>query len=127
MIVAAFGWTRPAWAPGCPSCRTTSLLVRLSGTIFIPPDPCVASGEKVSLIGDVHAVTIVGSNRLFDLYLNMAGVDGVGQVSGSRYVGTGSNKFLSIQWPPGSVSPDPIVALFALEKTNGCASVPLPV
>jgi hypothetical protein len=72
-------------------------------------------------------VTKVGSNQLFDAYLNMAGVDGVGQTSGSLYIGTGSNKFIGVQYPPIPITPATIVAIFNLEATNGCASAGLPV
>jgi hypothetical protein len=119
--LAMLGWPRPVRANACSICQTTSLLLPLSGALFLPPSPCVPAGENVSIIGDVHAVTKVSSDWSFDLYLNMAGVDGVGQLSGSRYIGTGSNKFI------GLLPPNPCNAAFTLETTNGCASVPLPV
>ena len=59
VAIAALGWTRPAWAL-CTGCKTTSLLLPLSGAIFFPPNPCVAAGENVALAGDVHVVTKVG-------------------------------------------------------------------
>jgi hypothetical protein len=127
IALAAVGWTRPAWPQACSICKTTSLLLPLSGALFLPPNPCVPAGENVSIAGDVHVVTKVRSNQLFDAYLNMAGVDGMGQTSGSLYIGTGSNKFIGVQWPPDPITPATIVAIFSLEATNGCASVGLPV
>ena len=62
ITMAALGWTSPAWAPGCPSCKTTSLLLALQGTIFLPRNPCVPAGENVSLAGEAHVVTRVGPN-----------------------------------------------------------------
>src|SRR5262249_13562176 len=123
----ALGWTRPAWAPQCFSCNTTSLLLPLLGEIFYPPSPIVPAGENVTLVGDVHVVTLVGPNFLSDLYMNMAGVQGTGQTSGSLYIGTGSQKVLRIQWPPVPVTPQPITGFFTLETTNGAASIPFAV
>ena len=41
VVVLAFGWMSPAWAPLCPSgcMRTTSLLLPLSGTFFYSRSP----------------------------------------------------------------------------------------
>jgi hypothetical protein len=127
VTLAALGWARPARAAACPICKTTSLLLPLSGTFFHPRDPCVQAGENVALAGDVHVVTKVGQGFVVDLHLNMAGVDGTGQTSGSLYIGTGSNKFIGIQFPSEPCAPNPIRANFTLETTNGCASVPLPL
>jgi hypothetical protein len=126
--LAAFGWATPAWAPLCPNCRTTGLLLPLAGVIFFPPNPCVSAGENVALAGDVHVVTKVGPNFLTDVHLNMAGVQGTGQTSGSLYIGTGSQKFVGVQFPPVPGFPGvPIFAIFTLEPTNGCASIPFTV
>jgi hypothetical protein len=89
----------------------------------LPGDPCVPAGEDVSLVGKVHVVTKAGPSVIAEIHLNMAGVDGVGQTSGSRYIGTGSNKF--VNFPSGPIVP--VEANFTLETTNGCASVPLPL
>jgi hypothetical protein len=51
VAIAALGWTRPAWAPLCPGCKTTSLLLTFGGTISYPPNPCVVAGENVALAG----------------------------------------------------------------------------
>jgi hypothetical protein len=126
VVVLAFGWVSPAWAPVCPGCKTTSLLLPLSGTFFFPPRP-VFPGENVSLAGDVHVVTHVGPNFVADIYLNMVGVDGIGQTTGDMYIGTGSNKVLAVQLVPNGVPPRPIRVNFTLETTNGLASVPLPL
>jgi len=96
----------------------------LSGTVSVPPIP-VFPGEVVSLAGDVHLVTNVGPNFVADVYLNMAGVDGIGQTTGNMYIGTGSNKALGVQLVPNGFPPRPIRANFTLEPTNGLASVPL--
>jgi hypothetical protein len=126
VIVLALSWTSAAWAPLCPSgcMRTTSLLLPLSGTVSYPGGP-IFPGEFVSLAGDVHAVTQVGPNFVADIYLNMAGVDGIGQTTGDMYIGTGSNKVLGVQLVPNGFPPAPIRANFTLETTNGLASVPL--
>jgi hypothetical protein len=127
-VLLAFGWVSPAWAPLCPSgcMRTTSLLLPLIGTGSVPPNPCVgAVGESVSLAGDVHVVTKVGLNFVTDVHLNMAGVNGVGQITGNMYIGTGSNRLLGVQLIPNQLPPDPVRAIFTLEPTDGCASVPL--
>jgi hypothetical protein len=121
--LVAFGWTTPAWAPTCGSCTTTSALLPLQGVFHTPPEPCVPAGEDVSLAGEVHVVTKAGPGVIAEIHLNMAGVDGVGQTSGSMYIGTGSNKFVNIP-PQPCIS---VQANFTLETTNGCASVPLPV
>jgi hypothetical protein len=59
----------------------------------------------------------------------MAGVQGTGQASGNLYIGTGSQKFVGVQYPPGPIfPPGPILpATFTLEATNGCASLPFVV
>jgi hypothetical protein len=86
------------------------------------------SGQNVALAGDVHVVTKVGPNFLTDVHLNMAGVEGTGRTSGSLYVGTGSQKFVGVQYPPVPVFPSvPIFATFTLEPTNGAASIPFSV
>jgi hypothetical protein len=127
-LVLAFGWASPAWAPPCTYCKTTSLMLQLTGTAFVPPNPCVgAAGESVSLAGEAHVVTKVGLNFVTDLHLNMAGVSGVGGTTGNMYIGTGSNKFLSVQLTPNQFPPSPVRADFTLEPTDGCASVPLPL
>jgi hypothetical protein len=69
-------------------------------------------------------VTKVGLNFVTDIHLNMAGVDGVGQTSGSLYIGTGSNKLVDVIVQP-QPPPNRVQASFTLETTNGCASVPL--
>ena len=93
IVVLAVGGTSPARAQSCAVCKTTSLLLPLSGVFFIPGNPVIPAGENVSLIGKVHVVThvtaVVGGNFLTDIYLNMAGVKGVGQTTGNMYVGTG--------------------------------------
>ena len=123
----AFAWTTPAWAPRCPGCTVTSLLLPLEGIVSTPGDPCVPTGEDVTLAGEVHVVTQARPNFVAMIHLNMAGVDGTGQTSGSLYIGTGSNKFIGIQFPSEPCAPNPIRANFTLETTNGCASVPLPL
>jgi hypothetical protein len=94
----------------------------LSGTFQGGP---IFPGEFVSLAGDVHVVTNVGPNFVTDIYLNMAGVDGIGRTTGNMYIGTGSNKALAVQLVPNGYPPSPIRANFTLETTNGLASVPL--
>ena len=79
----------------------------------------------MALAGGVHVATKVGLNFLTDVYLNMAGVQGTGQTSGGLYIGTGSQKFVGVQWPPVPIFPGgTIFATFTLEPTNGCASLP---
>ena len=97
----------------------------LAGDFFLPSDPCLPSGESVSLSGNVHVVTKVNPTTFVgDLHLNMAGVTGVGQTSGDLYVGVGTSKSVGISLSPG---PNALTATFTLEPTNGCASVPLPL
>jgi hypothetical protein len=129
VAIAALGWTRPAWALLCPGCKTTSILLPLAGAIFFPPNPCVPAGENVALAGDVHVVTKVGPNFLTNVHLNMAGVQGTGQTSGGLYIGTGSQKFVDVQYPPVPIFPPGLIlpATFTLETTNGCASLPFSV
>jgi hypothetical protein len=117
------GWASPASA-ACTICRTTSLLLPLSGIAFAPIEPCVPTGERVSLAGNLHVVTTVHENWVMDIHLDMAGVDGIGQTSGASYIGTGSTKFIDLQ---GGPELDAITTNFTLENTNRCASVPLPV
>ena len=138
VTLIAVGWATPSSAvtfPACPSCRTTSLLLALAGNFESPGDPC-GPAENVPLAGEVHVVTqIVGQvgvpptgNFVTNVYLNMAGVQGTGQTSGDLYIGTGFQKFPGVQFPENPVFPsNPIHAIFTLEPTNGCASVPLPV
>jgi hypothetical protein len=99
-------------------------LLSLQGIFHVPPDPCLpATGEDVPLAGEVHVVTVAGPGVVAQIHLNMAGVQGTGQTSGSLYIGTGSNNFVNLP-------PDPCITVpanFTLETTNGCASVPLPV
>jgi hypothetical protein len=132
IVVLAVGWTSAAWAQSCAVCKTTSLLLPLSGVFFIPGNPVIPAGENVSLIGKVHVVThvtaVVGGNFLTDIYLNMAGVKGVGQTTGNMYIGTGSNKVLNFAIPGDPIIPgDPLRAAFMLEPTNRGGSVPLPL
>jgi hypothetical protein len=129
--LTAFGGARQAWAQAatCSTCTTTSHLLTSGGTIFFPPNPCVPAGENVALAGEVHAVTKVGPNFVADVHLNMAGVQGTGQTSGGLYIGTGSQKFVGVQYPPAPVfPPSPVLpATFTLETTNDCASLPFVV
>jgi hypothetical protein len=100
-------------------------LLPFAGAIFYPPSPIIPAGENVVLAGDVHVVTKVGPNFVADVYLNMAGVMGMGETSRDPYIGTGSQKFVGVQYPPGPVYPPvPIFATFTLEPTNGSASIP---
>jgi len=122
VALIAFGWTTPAWAPTCWSCTTTSALLPLQGIFHVPPDPCVPAGENVPLAGEVHVVTKAGPGVISQIHLNMAGVDGVGQTSGSMYIGTGSVNLVNVPPEPCITVP----ANFTVETTNGCASVPLP-
>jgi hypothetical protein len=127
ITLAAFGGAPPVQAQAtCSTCKTTSLLLPLAGAIFFPPNPCVPAGENVALAGDVHVVTKVGPNFVTDVHLNMAGVLATGQTSGGLYIGTGSQKFVGVQYPPSPVFPPvPVLpATFTLETTNGCASLP---
>jgi hypothetical protein len=130
VVVLTVGWASPAWAQSCAVCKTTSLFLPLSGVFFYPPTPIIPQGENVSLTGKVHVVThvvdVVGGNFLTDVYLNMAGVIGVGQTTRKMYIGTGSNKFLGVAIPTEPViPPNPIRASFILEPTNRGGSVPL--
>src|SRR6266478_7662100 len=129
VMILALSWASPAWAPGCPSCNTTSLFLPLSGLFFYPADP-IRPGENVSLTGDVHVVSkveaVVGGKFLTDIHLNMAGLTGTGQDTGAMYIGTGSTKFLNVAYPPSPVIPaDPLLATFSIERTGRGASVPL--
>jgi len=120
----AFAWTTPAWAPRCPGCTVTSLLLPLEGIVSTPGDPCVPTGEDVTLAGEVHVVTQARPNFVAMIHLNMAGVEGTGQTRRNMYIGTGADRLLNLQ--PGDPC-FPLQANFTLEKTDGCASVPLPV
>lgn len=125
MTLARFGGTSPVLAATAAAFKTTSLLLPLSDVFFEPPNPCVAAGENVPLAGNVHVVTTFPPEpflRTVNIYLNMAGVQGTGQTSGSLYIGTGSNKLIGVAYPP-----EPFLANFALEPTDGCASVTLPL
>jgi hypothetical protein len=96
VVVLAFGWASPAWAPLCTYCTTSGLLLSLPSpsSVSVPPNPCVgALGESVSLAGEVHVVTKVGLNFVTDVYLNMAGVSGVGQTTGTCISGPGRTGF----------------------------------
>ena len=129
ILMLTTGWASPAWAD-CPTCKTTSLFLPVSGVFFFPPNPIIPAGEEVLLTGEVHVVAhvtaMVGGNFITDLHINMAGLVGTGQTTGNMYVGTGSNKFLDVAWPPHPVSPPtPIQATFSLESTNRGGSVPL--
>lgn len=109
----------------CPACVLSNTQLALAGSFRFPPDPCLTTGESVSLSGNVHVVTKVDPTTFVgNLHLNMAGVNGVGQTSGDLYIGIGSNKRVGIAIPPG---PKVFTATFTLEPTNGCASVPLPL
>lgn len=131
VVVLAVGWASPAWAPNCSSCKTTSLLLPLSGMFFFPPDPCILAGENVSLTGTVHVVTTdvvpgpISGTFLTDIHLNMAGVKGEGATTRNMYIGMGSQKFMNIDIVPGP--PVILQGIFMLEPTNRCASVPLPL
>jgi hypothetical protein len=98
----------PAWA-ACTVCKTTSLLLPLSGEFFHPPNPCVTAGETVSSTGNVHVVAhvtaVVRANFLTDVYTNLAGVTGRGETTGTTYIGTGAAKFLDVLTPPQPVFP----------------------
>lgn len=125
ITLARFGGKSSALAAATPAFQTTSLLLPLSDVFFEPPSPCIAAGENVPLAGNVHVVTTYPPEpdlRTVNIYLNMAGVQGTGQTSGSLYIGTGSNKLIGAAYPP-----EPFFANFALEPTNGCASVTLPL
>jgi hypothetical protein len=101
----------------------TSALLPLQGTVGLPGDPCLPAGETVSLAGEVHVVTKASPAAIAEIHMNMAGVDGVGQTSGNNFIGTGSAKLVNLPADPCIT----IGTAFTLEKTDGCASVPLPV
>jgi hypothetical protein len=134
MTLATLGWKSPVLAQTASPVlvrKTTSLLLPLTGVFFYPPDPCIANGESVALTGDMHVVTHVYPAEpvlvpptpiRVNIHLNTAGAQGTGQ-SGTLYLVTGSPKFIGVAWPP---QPD-LQANFALEPTDGCASVPLPL
>ena len=96
----------------------------LEGIVSTPGDPCVPTGEDVTLAGEVHVVTQARPNFVAMIHLNMAGVEGTGQTRRNMYIGTGADRLLNLQ--PGDPC-FPLQANFTLEKTDGCASVPLPV
>ena len=128
VAVLASGWASPAWAPTCPGCSITNVKLPLADTFFFPPAPCVSAGEDVSLIGEVHVVTVARPNSTggleANIYLNMAGVTGLGLTTRDMYIGTGANKFVVATAAPGSAD---FSVLFTLEPTNGCGGVPLPL
>ena len=121
VVITALGWTRPAWAPLCPSCKTTSLVFPLAGLIFFRPNPCVAAGEYVTLAGGIHVVAVVGPNFVADIYLNTAGLQGTGQTSGGLYIGTGAQEFTDVQYPQGGGGGAGRVlpAAFTIKRTFG--------
>ncbi len=128
VAVLSFGWASPVWAPTCPSCAITNVKLPLADTFFFPPAPCVTTGEDVSLTGEVHVVTVAGPDSTggleANIYLNMAGVSGLGLTTRNMYIGTGANKFVVVTAAPGSAD---FSVLFTLESINGCGSVPLPL
>jgi hypothetical protein len=69
----------------------------LSGRIFTPVDPCAPAGDSITIDGEAHVVTTVRQNFSTDIHLNMAGVEGVGQRTGSLYIGTGTDKLVNFQ------------------------------
>jgi hypothetical protein len=111
----------------CATCKTTSLLLPLSGRIFLPIapiDPCAPAGDSITIDGEAHVVTTVRQNFLTDIHLNMAGVEGLGQRTGNRYIGTGTNKLVNF----APIEPcSPVQSSFRLERTDGCADIPLPL
>src|SRR5215469_11587307 len=132
IVALALGLASPAWPQNCSKCKITNLFLPLSGLFSWPPDPILPSGENVLLTGDVHVVArveaVVGAQFLTDIYLNMAGVTGTGQTTGGMYIGTGSNKYVNIDYPPTTViPPDPIHANFSLEAARRSGSVQLPL
>jgi hypothetical protein len=107
-----------------PRPQDDELLAAAFGLVLYPLNPCITAGEDVPLAGDTHVVTQVGPTTL-DIYLNMAGIQGTGETSGSLYIGTGSAKVIGLQHPPSPCFP--VAASFTLQATNGCADVPLPL
>jgi hypothetical protein len=128
VAVLSFGWAPRAWAPTCPGCSITNVKLPLADSFLLPPNSCVAAGEDVSLTGEVNVVTVTGLNSTggveANIYLNMAGVSGLGLTTRNTYIGTGANKFVVVTAAPGSAD---FSVLFTLEPTDGCASVPLPL
>jgi hypothetical protein len=99
------------------------LMIPLTGTISLPPDPCVPAGEPVSFTGDVHAVAILHRNGALFVHLNLADVVGTGASTGDTYLGVGAHNF-----PHQSFSAQLVLQHdFRLQSTEGCASQPLPV
>jgi hypothetical protein len=97
-------------------------MLPLAGPFLTPPDPCVGSGEIVQLAGQVHVVSVVRSDSVADIYLNTAGMEGIGQTTGSTYIGTGANRLLGVLLPSPAFQAD-----FTLEPTERCASTALPL
>jgi hypothetical protein len=106
----------------------TSLLLPLSGQLFVPPNPCAPSGDQVTVSGFVHTVTaVVPSGPVqpqptFRVFLNMADVSAVGSTQ-TLYIGTGAFQQANIPFVPSG----PIMPTFQLQGTAGCMSTALPV
>lgn len=100
------------------------LMIPLTGTFSLPPNPCVTSGESVTLAGNVHVVTILNRSGKLFVHLNLANVVGTGQATGDTYIGVGAHNY-----PPAPLSSSELVLNhnFRLQSTEGCASQPLPI
>ena len=85
------------------SAGTTSMVVPLNGSVFVP---CAngGAGEDVDLTGNLHQVitlvTTANGTTTFREQSQPQGVSGIGQVTGDIYRGTGSAQMIQIDGGP---------------------------
>ena len=109
----------------CQACVLSNADLPIATIFPYSPGTGLPGGEFVPLSGRVHVVTEVDpTTSVGTLHLNLAGVSGVGQSSGDLYIGLGTNEQVGVTVASG---PNVFTAIFTLEPTDGCASVPLPV
>ena len=149
MVALVLGWAAPGWAPNCPSgCRPTTTSLHLLLDDILNLDLLTGQTDPIPLTGDVHVVihATPATGGTFDIrvLVNLNGVGGVGELTGTSYFAVGAARFegqgiapstnhevigefaLRLHPPDPIFPPDPVVPLrvqFSLQ-TDGTVFEP---
>lgn len=98
MAVILLGWAAPGWAPNCPSgCRPTTTNIHLVLDDILQLPLVGGQTDPIPLTGNVHVMTHAtpAQGGTFDvrILVNLHGVGGVGELTGTPYVAVGAARF----------------------------------
>jgi hypothetical protein len=118
MVALALGWATPGWAPNCPSgCRPTTTNIHLVLDDILHLSLADGLTDPIPLTGNVHVVAHAtpATGGTFDVrvLVNLHGVGGVGELTGTSYVAVGAERFEGQDVAPSTHHE--IIGAFALE------------